>query len=1066
MSMRQYGSPNKYLIWRTRGADPLVRGRRPRRPFWTRARSRPGGRLQTRGSAPPDRWSGILDYFRRGVDAAGQGRGRLLFVLALTTLVPAAFAQQRAQVLGTITDATGAILAGAQVSVINEANGIRRGTRSNQEGGYAVASLQPGSYKITVRRDGFQTVARLGVDLDKNRAARVDFTLPLGSMQEVITIEGGTPLVNAEDAAVGTTVDRDLVENLPLNGHALQALFDLSPGVVTTPATAGEAGQFAVNGQRANTNYFYVDGVSANTGVSGAGLPGEFAGSTMPGMSAIGSLHNLVTLEEVQEVRLQTSTFAPEFGRMPGAQISVSTSSGSNTLHGSLFENFRHERLSASDWFANSAGLNRGKLRLNDFGAALGGPIQRNRTFFFASYEYLSLRQPETWRLAVPSLAVRDSPVRATRMLLDAFPIPNGLDLGNGQSELTAQSSRPSRLSTTSVRLDQAVGSRASGFARYTEGPSASQFGFFELNDARFRWRSLTLGATAALSGTLTNDARLNVGQAEVKASWMDNSSGGAQPPDLASILPPLYTGQNVVYGFSIGGLGQFLSGGSGLSKQGQLYFADTMALSGVKHQMRFGVQYQRLTPSRDQTASSEVGSFSSLQGLLKGEPMMVTTVLASQAASVIETFSAFAQDTWRIGSRANVTYGARWEVTPAPALRGAQPAMPVVNVGSSLPVLTTASAEPVWPTRYTQFAPRLGIAYRLTPEGSFVLRAGAGVFYDLGFSSATDLVNGAPYNSFQGLSVGLAPIVGFRSLRYGFAPNLRLPRSVEWNVAIERQLAGTDVATISYIGSAGHNLLRREAYLQPDNQSTETVLATNQGWSDYHALQAQYRRRLARGLRGVATYTWSHSIDNGSWDSSLMLVYPGSAARDRGSSNFDVRHAATLAMAYDLPRTRGWSVDGILRARTGFPIDVLSAENSFGLGFDNAIRPNLLPGAPIWLGRRLNRDAFSLPDSGAEGSLGRNAIAGFGMYQIDLALRKHFVVLGDRSLQFRVDAFNVTNHVDFADPVRFLSSGLFGQSVSLLNQMLGTGSPHSGLTPAFQAGGPRSVQLGLQLRF
>jgi hypothetical protein len=986
----------------------------------------------------------------------------LVFVL----LLPACFGQQRAQVSGTIADATGAVLVGAQVSVVNEANGIRRVTRANQEGGYAVASLQPGSYKITVRRDGFQTVARLGVDLDKNRAARVDFTLPLGSMQEVITIEGGTPLVNAEDGSVATTIDRDLAHNLPLNGHALQAVFDMSPGVVTTPATAGEAGQFAVNGQRANTNYFYVDGVSANTGVSGAGLPGEFAGSTMPGMSAIGSLHNLVTLEEVQEVRLQTSTFAPEFGRMPGAQISVTTNSGSNTLHGSFFENFRHERLSASDWFANSAGLPRGKLRVNDFGAALGGPIQRNRTFFFASYEYLSLRRPDTWRLTVPSLAVRNSAVRTARMLLDAFPIPNGPDLENGQSRFTAQSSRPSRLSTAGLRLDQSVGSRASVFARYTEGPSASQFGFFNLNDARFRWRSLTFGATAALSAALTNDARLNVGQAAVKSSWMENGSGGSQPPDLASILPPLYIGQNVVYGVSIGGLGQFLSGGSGTSRQGQLYFADTMALSGVKHQMRFGVQYQRLTPRRDQTAVSEVGSYRSLQGLLSGEPMLVTTASAGQASSVIETFSAFAQDTWRIASRANVTYGARWEVTPPPALRITAPLLPT----------TTALAEPVWPTRYTQFAPRLGAAYRLTPQGAFVLRAGAGLFYDLGFSSATDLVNGAPYNSWQGLSAPLSPALAFRSLRYGFAPNLRLPHSFEWNVAIERQLAGADVATISYVGSAGHNLLRREAYLQSDTLLSETILATNHGSSDYHALQVQYRRRLARGLRGVATYTWSHSIDNSSWDSSLMLDYPGAATRDRASSNFDVRHAAAIAMAYELPGIRplrGWSVDGILRARTGFPIDILGAENTFGLGFDNAIRPNLVSGAPVWLsdsgapgGRRLNRDAFSLPDAGIQGSLGRNAIAGFGMYQIDLALRRHFVLTGERSLQLRVEAFNVANHVNFADPLRFLSSGAFGEPLSLLNLMLGTGSPHSGLTPAFQAGGPRSVQLVLQLRF
>jgi hypothetical protein len=286
--------------------------------------------------------------------------------------------------------------------------------------------------------------------------------------------------------------------------------------------------------------------------------------------------------------------------------------------------------------------------------------------------------------------------------------------------------------------------------------------------------------------------------------------------------------------------------------------------------------------------------------------------------------------------------------------------------------------------------------------------------------------------------------------------------------------LAGTDVATISYVGSAGHNLLRREAYLQPDALLSETILATNHGSSDYHALQAQYRRRLARGLRGIATYTWSHSIDNGSWDSSLMLVYPGTAAPDRGSSNFDVRHSATLAMAYELPQLlRGWSVDGILRARTGFPIDILSVENTFGLAFDNAVRPNLAPGAPVWLndsaepgGRRLNRNAFSLPNSGMQGSLGRNAIAGFGMYQIDLALRKQFALMGDRSLQFRVETFNVMNHVNFADQVRYLSSGIFGESVSLLSRMLGTGTPHSGLTPAFQAGGPRSVQLSLQLRF
>ena len=1006
---------------------------------------------------------------------------RLGIVLAAVSLVPGSLAQQRAQVSGTVSDATGGALAGADVSIVNEANGIRRLTHTNQEGSYAAASLRPGLYKITARRDGFATVARLGVDLDANRAARVDFTLPLGSMQEVVTIEGAAPLVNALDGTVGTTVDRDLVENLPLNGHGLQALFEISPGVVITPATAGEAGQFAVNGQRANTNYFYVDGVSANTGVSGAGLPGEFAGSTMPGMSAIGSLHNLAALEEVQEFRIQTSTFAPEFGRMPGAQISIGTSAGSNTLHGALFENFRHERFSAGDWFANRAGLPAGKLRLNDFGAALGGPVLRNRTFFFAAYEYLSLRQPYMWRLPVPSLAARDAATGSGKQFLEAFPIPNGRDLQDGQAEWNYRSSRPSRLATASFRVDQAVGSRASMFARYTEGPSASQYGVLELSDAKFRWRSLTWGLTAAPGGSLTNDLRVNVSQAAAKSFWTENGAGGAQIPDLQSLLPRLFTGQNVVYGFSIGGLGQFLSSGGGTNQQGQLYLAETLAAGRAKHQPRFGVQYQRLTPRRDRTAASEVGSYSSLKGLLAGEPLLVTSVQAGQASSIVEALSAFAQDTWQIGSQANLTYGARWEVTPAPAQRAVEPLMPAGGLLTSVPVTTAvpvgnAQTEPMWPTRYTQFAPRLGAAYRLTPDGAFVLRAGVGVFYDLGFSSATDAVNGAPFNSWQGLQQAFAAPSVLRTLRYGFAPNLQLPFSLEWNVALERQFAGSHAATLSYIGSTGHRLLRREGYLQPDTPFTELVLATNHGASDYQALQAQYRRRLARGLRGIATYTWAHSIDNGSYDSSLMLIYPGSpATQDRGSSSFDVRHAATVAMVYELPGAalRGWSMAGILRTRSGFPIDILSAGNTFGLGFDNASRPDLAAKVPIWLddpqapgGRRLNRNAFHLPAGAAQGTLGRNAIAGFGMYQLDLALRKNFVLLGERSLQVRAEAFNLTNHANFADPVRLLSNGLFGEPVSLLNQMLGTGSPHSGLSPAFQAGGPRSVQLGLQFRF
>jgi hypothetical protein len=233
--------------------------------------------------------------------------------------------------------------------------------------------------------------------------------------------------------------------------------------------------------------------------------------------------------------------------------------------------------------------------------------------------------------------------------------------------------------------------------------------------------------------------------------------------------------------------------------------------------------------------------------------------------------------------------------------------------------------------------------------------------------------------------------------------------------------------------------------------------------------------------LEGLLSYTWSHSIDTASWDSAVFLVQPGlSAADDRTSSNFDVRHTFSGAMSYDLKLPRGprflasgWSIDTIFRARTGFPIDVLAAETYEGLPFANVVRPSLVAGIPTWTtapnvpgGRSLNPAAFTVSPNRLQGDLGRNAIRGFGMSQLDLALHKTFAIAGRASLEFRAEVANALNHPDFADPERYLASALFGQSASMLNLMLGSGTPRSGLTPAFEIGGPRTIQIGLKLRF
>jgi hypothetical protein len=235
----------------------------------------------------------------------------------------------------------------------------------------------------------------------------------------------------------------------------------------------------------------------------------------------------------------------------------------------------------------------------------------------------------------------------------------------------------------------------------------------------------------------------------------------------------------------------------------------------------------------------------------------------------------------------------------------------------------------------------------------------------------------------------------------------------------------------------------------------------------------------MTRHVQAVVSYTWSHSLDNASTDALLHWAGDGYSPRnDYGSSDFDARHTLSAAFRADFGPSRrtllrDWSLQGIFRARTGFPINVQLAEAAMGAAFANIFRPDLVAGVPLWIaslgspgGRELNRAAFVEPDGIRQGTLGRNAIAGLGMAQTDLSLSREFALGARQRLQFRLDAFNVFNNAQFGDPVRFLASPLFGQSSSMLNVMLGTGTPASGLSPAFQIGGPRSLQAALRWRF
>jgi Carboxypeptidase regulatory-like domain len=1009
------------------------------------------------------------------------GRVLALFLFYLVVLARLD-AQPFSHVSGGILDASLASVPGALVTVVNEDTGLRRVTTSQADGGYVVSSLQPGVYKITIRKPGFRTMIRFGVKLTESQPARVDFKLVIGSVQETITVEGSAPLFNTEEASVETIVGRDEVEHLPLDGSGLLGLIGLVPGAVVTPATRGEAGQFTVDGQRPNTHYFTVDGASANTGVSGGGSPAEATGGALPGMTAFGSLDSLVTPDALQEMRVQTSTSTPQFGRMPGAQVSITSRSGSNEFHGSLLYGLRNEALDANDWFANRHGDPRAPLRLQDFSGGLGGPLWRNHTFFFISYEGMRLQQPFIWVQPVPTLAVRSNSFSWADPLLNLFPAPNGPNLGGGLALWTGSTSRPSRLDAGAVRLDHSFTSWLTAFARFNESPSSTEFGTSPVNTLDLTSRAITVGFDVRVKPNLFADIRLNYSLATATSVWNQPGSGNSSC-DLEPTTFQFLHVQGVcdyLVRFSIAGVGQVVSGSEGIRSQTQFQVTPAANWNIGTHAIRFGADYRRLAPARTDVTGSIYLFVDTVQDLTGNSSNywsscgtgILCTTSPQFASAVLREASLFAEDTWRISRRLTATYGVRWEISPPPTAGSGTTA----NFFDTATQALTGARQSPWQTTNADFAPRIGIAFQPTEGGRTVIRAGAGLYYDSSLSLAGDLVSGGPLSVAAFSSNQTSPFV--HSLSFGFTPQLRLPAVKQWNISVERALSSHDVVSIGYVGSSGSDLIRREVSGLGTHQFL--ALATNDGLSIYQALQAQYRRRLSHGLQGLVSYAWSHSIDNSSTDSGLYAFNSfSSISQDRASSDFDVRHSLSAGLSYALPHSihsvllRDWELDGTFRARSGFPINVLDSDEFQGITYENIYRPNLQGGVPLWIsdpsapgGRYVNPAAFQVAPFGTQGNLGRNALTGFGMYQLDLAVQRDFLVTEHRALQLRMEAYNALNHPNFADPIPFLASPLFGQSSSMLNLMLGTGSPGSGLAPIFQAGGARSLRFVLRFRF
>jgi hypothetical protein len=523
---------------------------------------------------------------------------------------------------GTVTDEQSAVVAGATIKAINTATNLARQTTTNSEGYFTLPLLPPGNYTLTAERQGFASIDKRGIILNVGDQRSLLITLSVGGVSATVQVSGEAPLLN-ESPAVSTVVDRQFVANQPLNGRSFQTLIGLAPGVVFTPTNVTTQGQFSVNGQRPSTNYFTVDGVSANFGTTVSQTLYETAGGELPSLSVQGGTNALVSVDALQEFAIQTSTYAPEFGRQPGAQVSIVTRSGTNQLHGSLFEYLRNDIFDANDYFANLNGFAKPALRQNDFGFTIGGPVflpkfgsdrdrffdGRNRTFFFVSYEGLRLRQPVvTAPIQVPSLSARQQATGFARDILNAFPLPTSPALADDPNTATFVSSysMPSTLNATSFRIDHKASDGVSIFGRFNYAPSDSleRAAFSAPNVVQStlaQTLTVTGGVTMTFSPQLINELRLNFSRAKLDVGYVtDDFGGGTVLPDSAFF--PSSTSRHDAFGaIGIGFGSDFIQiGALSRNQQRQINLVDSLTFTAGSHSLKFGFDYRRLFPIND----------------------------------------------------------------------------------------------------------------------------------------------------------------------------------------------------------------------------------------------------------------------------------------------------------------------------------------------------------------------------------------------------------------------------------------------------------------------------------
>jgi len=977
---------------------------------------------------------------------------------------------QNAAVVGTVRDAQQAVIPGAMVTLTNSETGIQFDTKSDEMGAYEFPFVRPGNYSLKVEQPGFRAFTAPSLVIVVGQRARVDATLQVGAVAAEVSVEAvAATSLQTESAALGDVVQGNKIVEVPLNGRFFLDVALMTAGTVV-PST--------------NNRTFLA--TPSGIGISGINASGTREDSTnylFDGVNLSDMVQNQITfqpnIDSIQEFKVQTNAFSAEYGRNAGIIINAISKQGSNSLHGSAWEFLRNEKLDAKNFF-DRANAPIPPFKRNVFGYSIGGPIFRNKTFFFHSYEGRQGREVATLNSQVPTEAERASVTNPIiQKVLTIVPLPNS---GN---RFLGTAPRKRGLNQFTERIDHSFSGRDNVFGNFISNWDSRTEPTLQLNtlpgfgDYRPAHRYfLSVGETHVFSATVTNEVRL--GGNRVHIEFAPDIAGKYNPADFGlNTDSPYFPNINVSGVMRFGGIDGFPQGRGDTVVQ----LNDTLSWIHSRHSFKFGGEARRFYNNNFNRSTGGVLTFPSLAAFLGGTPASATqTRLPVTNSLTVSALDVFVQDDYKMNSHLTWNLGLRWEYNGVPSERYDRLAN--FDFTQNKLVLVGKDIDRPYARQFSNFGPRIGFAYDPSGKGKTAVRAGVGLYYDQPVTNlVSNLAANPPFSAAVNFTSNITLASPYSQPGGGPAtiaaqsvdPHFKSGRLLSYNLNVQRDIAGTTVQA-AYVGSQGRHLRINGDYNQgiggvrsiPGFSSINVNMSVSN--SNYNGFWFSVDRRLAKGLTFSSSYTLSKSIDNNSVGSSNPEAQNfRNLAAERARSDFDARQRFVLSGVYQLPfranghlsrLAEGWSIAPIVNLQSGNPFSPIVPLQTDGsssgslLAFD---RPDVVPGQTIKLDNPtpelfFNKAAFVRHPFGF-GNAGRNIIEGPGFEDIDLSIAKRTQITESSTIQFRAEAFNVLNHPNFAQPNRTVGSADFGKITATR-------------TARGDLGSSRQIQFGLKLVF